>query len=76
MGPVGIPVLSRQGDPDPRMTRDRERARWCKGRCGYFVMPQNQLQHVAFANTEDSRRLARGHVDVGRPKRRESPHVN
>ena len=29
-----------------------------------------------FANTEDSRRLARGHVDVGRPKRRESPHVN
>ena len=36
MGPVGIPVLSRQGDPDPRMTRDRERARWCKGRCGYF----------------------------------------
>jgi hypothetical protein len=34
---VGIPVLSRQGDPDPRMTRDRERARYrCKGRCGYF----------------------------------------
>ena len=29
-----------------------------------------------FANTEDSRRLARSHVDVGRPKRRESPHVN
>ena len=27
-------------------------------------------------HTEDSRRLARGHVDVGRPKRRESPHVN
>ena len=26
MGPVGIPVLSRQGDPDPHMTRDRERA--------------------------------------------------
>ena len=77
MGPVGIPVLSRQGDPDPRMTRDRERARWCKGRCGYFdAAEQAPTRSVAFANTEDSRRLARGHVDVGRPKRRESPHVN
>eukprot|EP00964_Phaeocystis_antarctica_P004798 scaffold2599_cov74-Phaeocystis_antarctica.AAC.9 len=29
----------------------------------------------SFTNTEDSRRLARAHVDVSRPKRCESPHV-
>eukprot|EP00964_Phaeocystis_antarctica_P119811 scaffold83566_cov27-Phaeocystis_antarctica.AAC.1 len=32
MGPVGIPVLSRRRDPDPRMTRDREGTRWCDSR--------------------------------------------